>query len=57
LVVHGDGDAVVNFDVTGKATAALVKDAKLLVYHGAPHALYFSHKDRLNQDLLAFARS
>ena len=57
LVVHGDGDAVVNFDVTGKATAALVKDAKLLVYHGAPHALYFSHKDRLNQDLLDFARS
>jgi pimeloyl-ACP methyl ester carboxylesterase len=57
LVVHGDGDAVVNFDVTGKAAAALIKDAKLLVYKGAPHALYFSHKDRLNQDLLNFARS
>jgi pimeloyl-ACP methyl ester carboxylesterase len=48
---------VVNFDVTGKAAAALIKDAKLLVYKGAPHALYFSHKDRLNQDLLNFARS
>jgi pimeloyl-ACP methyl ester carboxylesterase len=57
LVVHGDGDAVVNFDVTGKATAALIKDAKLLIYKGAPHALYFSHKDRLNQDLLDFAQS
>ena len=57
LVVHGDGDAVVNFDVTGKAAAARIKDAKLLIYQGAPHALYFSHKDRLNQDLLDFAQS
>lgn len=57
LVVHGDGDAVVNFDITGKAAAALIKGAKLLVYEHAPHALYVTHKDRLNQDLLAFARS
>ncbi len=57
LVVHGDGDAVVNFDVTGKAAAALVKDAKLLVYKGTPHALYITHKERLNQDFLDFARS
>lgn len=57
LVVHGDGDAVVNFDITGKATAALVKGAKLLVYKNAPHGLYLSHKEQLAQDLLAFARS
>jgi fermentation-respiration switch protein FrsA (DUF1100 family) len=31
LVVHGDADAVVSFDVTGKAAAALIKDSKLLV--------------------------
>ncbi len=57
LVVHGDADTVVSFDVTGKAAAALIKDAKLLVYEDAPHALYFTHKERLNQDLLEFARS
>ncbi|MGF6769974.1 non-heme chloroperoxidase [Paraburkholderia sp. GAS199] len=57
LVIHGNGDAVVNFDVTGKAAAALISNAKFLVYENAPHAIYFTHKDRLNQDLLDFARA
>ncbi|OXC75328.1 alpha/beta fold hydrolase [Caballeronia sordidicola] len=57
LVIHGSGDAVVSFDVTGKAAAALIPGAQFLVYVGAPHALYVTHKDRLNEDLLAFAKS
>ncbi|QKZ05259.1 alpha/beta fold hydrolase [Pseudomonas eucalypticola] len=57
LVIHGDGDAVVSFEVTGKAAAEQVRGATLKVYPGAPHAVYFTHKDQLNQDLLAFARS
>ncbi|EPJ80191.1 alpha/beta hydrolase fold protein [Pseudomonas sp. CFII64] len=57
LVIHGDGDAVVNIDVTGKAAAALVKGAELKIYPGAPHAVYFTHKDQLNQDLLTFAQA
>ena len=57
LVIHGDGDAVVNIDVTGKAAAALVKGAELKIYPGAPHAVYFTHKDQLNQDLLIFAQA
>lgn len=57
LIVHGDGDAVVSFEVTGKAAAALVPGATLKVYEDAPHALYFTHKDRLNEDLLAFVKA
>jgi non-heme chloroperoxidase len=57
LVIHGSGDAVVSFEVTGKAAASLIPGAQFKVYEGAPHALYFTHKDRLNEDLLAFARS
>lgn len=57
LVIHGDGDAVVDFHVTGKAAAELVRGAKLKVYPGAPHAVYFTHKDQLNQDLMNFARA
>ena len=57
LVIHGSGDSVVSFEVTGKAAAALILGAQFKVYEGAPHALYFTHKDRLNEDLLAFARS
>lgn len=56
LVIHGDDDQVVPIDASGRASAALVKDARLLVYPGAPHGLTDTHKDRLNQDLLDFLR-
>ena len=54
LVVHGDDDQIVPIDSSGKASAALVKGAQLIVYKGAPHGLADTHKDRLNQDLLDF---
>ncbi|PXW28300.1 alpha/beta fold hydrolase [Paraburkholderia caballeronis] len=54
LVVHGDDDQVVPLDVTGRAAAAAIKGAQFKVYKGAPHALYVTHADQLNQDLLAF---
>jgi len=56
LVIHGDDDQVVPIDAAGRASAALIKGAKLLVYPGAPHGLTDTHKDRLNQDLLNFLR-
>ncbi|MCL6712948.1 alpha/beta hydrolase [Pseudomonas sp. R2.Fl] len=54
LVIHGDDDQIVPIDSSGKASAALVKGAQLIVYKGAPHGLADTHKDRLNQDLLDF---
>lgn len=54
LVIHGDDDQVVPIDAAGKAAAALIKGAQLIVYPGAPHGLTDTHKDRLNQDLLNF---
>lgn len=54
LVIHGDDDQIVPIETSGKASAALIKGAKLLVYPGAPHGLADTHKDRLNQDLLEF---
>jgi non-heme chloroperoxidase len=54
LVIHGDDDQIVPFDTSGKAAAALIKDAKLVVYPGAPHGLTDTHKDRVNADLLKF---
>ena len=54
LVSHGDDDQVVPIDAAGRASAALVKGAKLIVYPGAPHGITDTHKDRLNQDLLNF---
>jgi non-heme chloroperoxidase len=57
LVIHGDDDQIVPIDTTGRAAAKLVKNAKLIVYAGAPHGLTDTHKDRLNQDLLDFLRN
>jgi pimeloyl-ACP methyl ester carboxylesterase len=34
--------------------ASMIRGAQLKVYDGAPHALFFTGKDHLNQDLLAF---
>jgi non-heme chloroperoxidase len=48
LVLHG---------ASALASSKLVKNAKLVVYPGAPHGLTDTHKDRLNADLLAFLKS
>ncbi len=57
LVIHGDDDQVVPFEVGGKASAQRIKNATLTVYTGAPHGITDTHKEQLSGDLLAFLRS
>jgi non-heme chloroperoxidase len=57
LVIHGDADQIVPIDAAGRASAKILKDSKLFVYPGGPHGLADIEKDRLNADLLAFAKS
>ena len=57
LVIHGDDDQIVPYEVGGQASAALVAGATLITYEGAPHGITDTHKERLSADLLAFARS
>lgn len=57
LIIHGDDDQIVPIGASGKAAAAIVKGSQLIVYPGAPHGLTDTHKDRVNADLLAFAKS
>jgi pimeloyl-ACP methyl ester carboxylesterase len=54
LVIHGDKDASAPLDITGRPSAALIPNARMVVYEGAPHGLFLTHKDRLNDDLRAF---
>jgi non-heme chloroperoxidase len=56
LVIHGDDDQVVPIDTAGRASAKLIKNAKLIVYPGAPHGITDTHKDKLNSDLLDFIK-
>lgn len=57
LIVHGDDDQIVPIDAAARASKKLVPHALLKVYEGAPHGLSETHKDRLNQDMLAFLKS
>jgi pimeloyl-ACP methyl ester carboxylesterase len=57
LVIQGDRDASTPLEVSGRRYAALVPGARLIVYEGAPHGLMFTHIERLNADILAFAQS
>ncbi|MBE4733895.1 alpha/beta fold hydrolase [Streptomyces caniscabiei] len=57
LVIHGDDDQVVPFEVGGRASAARIKNATLKVYPGAPHGITDTHKDQLGADLLEFLNS
>ncbi len=57
LIIHGDDDQIVPIGAAGKAAAAIVTHAKLLVYPGAPHGLTDTHKAKVNADLLEFAKS
>lgn len=54
LVVHGDSDAIVPFEVSGKRTAEAVPGATLVVVEGGPHGFNVSHADELNRALLDF---
>ncbi|MBK1656789.1 alpha/beta fold hydrolase [Paracraurococcus ruber] len=54
LVLHGDDDQMVPVDGASRAAEALGPQAVLRVYAGAPHGLTETHKQRLNQDMLAF---
>ncbi|XYH99283.1 alpha/beta fold hydrolase [Sorangium sp. So ce1128] len=56
LVIHGDRDASAPLALTGEKTAALVPGSRLIVYEGAPHGLFVTHRERLGRDLLAFAQ-
>jgi non-heme chloroperoxidase len=57
LIIHGDDDQVVPIAASGQAAAKIVKQARLVVYPGAPHGLTSTHKHKVNADLLAFLKS
>jgi non-heme chloroperoxidase len=57
LVLHGDDDQIVPFADSALLSSKLIKNAKLVVYQGAPHGMCTTLKDRVNEELLAFFKS
>jgi non-heme chloroperoxidase len=54
LIIHGDDDKTVPFESSGQLTHQLIPQSQLLVYEGAPHGLFVTEKERLNDDLISF---
>ena len=57
LVIHGDSDAIVPFEVSGKRTAATIEGSTLVVVEGGPHGFNVSHAEEFNEALLDFLGS
>jgi len=54
LIIHGDSDKTVPIEASGSRTAAMIPAAEMIVYEGAPHGLFYTHRRQLNEHLLQF---
>jgi non-heme chloroperoxidase len=54
LVIQGDADRILPYPNTGKRLPAMVRDMELIVIDGGPHAIAWTHADRVNTALLQF---
>ena len=57
LIIHGNDDNIVPIKASGDKTAALIPNAKYIVYDDAPHGLFITEKENLNKDLFSFILS
>jgi non-heme chloroperoxidase len=54
LVIHGDSDATVPFEGSGKLTYEAIPQSELVVLKDAPHGCNVSHKNEFNEALISF---
>ncbi|MGH3973136.1 MAG: alpha/beta fold hydrolase [Pseudonocardiaceae bacterium] len=55
-MIHGDSDAIVPFEVSGRRTAEAIDGSKLVLVPDAPHGLNVTHAQTFNAEVLAFLR-
>jgi peroxiredoxin len=56
LIIHGDDDAIVPFEVSGKKANEMIKESELELIKGGPHGLSFTHHEEVNRALLNFLK-
>ena len=54
LVIHGDSDGIVPFEVSGKRSVDAIDDASLTLIEGGPHGINATHADEFNKALIDF---
>jgi non-heme chloroperoxidase len=57
LILHGEDDQIVPVQVSAMKSAEIIKDAKEVIYPGAPHGITATHQDEINSELLRFLES
>jgi non-heme chloroperoxidase len=57
LIIHGDDDQIVSIAASAQLSVKLVKGAVLKIYEGGRHGLCTTMRDRVNEELPAFART
>lgn len=57
LILHGEDDQIVPYQLTAVKAAKLLKNAKLITYPGFPHGMPTTEAATINADLLAFFNS
>jgi len=57
LILHGDDDQIVPIGASAMLSSGLVKQAQLKIYKGGAHGMCSTEKNRVNSDLLAFAKT
>jgi pimeloyl-ACP methyl ester carboxylesterase len=56
LIIHGDSDAIVPFEVSGKRTLEAIKGSQLVLIKGGPHGVNATHPEQFNKALIEFLR-
>ena len=54
LIIHGDSDAIVPFQASGKRTNEAIKGSQLALIKGGAHGLNLSHAEPFNKALIEF---
>ena len=57
LILHGEDDQIVPVEISATKSAGIIKDAKEIIYQGAPHGITATHQDEINPELLRFLES
>lgn len=54
LVIHGDSDTIVPFEVSGKRSHETIEGSSLVLIEGGPHGINATHAEQFNRALLDF---
>lgn len=54
LIIHGDSDAIVPFEVSGKRSHEAIAGSRLALIKGGPHGVNATHPESFNKALIAF---